>query len=987
MCYNISMLDLSALNKEQLLPVMDTEGAVLVTAGAGSGKTRLLTYRIANLIINGKVPAYNILAITFTNKAAREMKERLLRMLPEGEDIFISTFHSMCVTILRRFIENLSGGGAYLSGFYGGARGANDTATGENGENTSYNRNFTIYDEAERKKVLKLVAKQVDKDNDGLAEAADVALSRVKNAGKDIGSYADDYKFLPDADDIVECMYKYQNEMLARNAMDFDDLLYVTYDLLAQSKQAREYYQQRFRYIHVDEFQDTNVIQYKLVKLLAGGYGNIFVVGDEDQSIYGWRGANIGNIRDFIRDFDCRIYKLEQNYRSSNSILSLANAVIKNNTTRIDKKLWTENGEGARPQLFIAGSEGEEADFVMQSVKGLYASGQEYKSMAVLMRINALSRAIEQKFMFYGIPYRLYGGFKFYDRREIKDVLAYLKLLDNHRDGEAAMRVLAFPKKGIGETSVGKIVGLARELGVSIYEVVMACLECTVHSAQCTVKVGDKELGVNVEDNEESVGRGLAPAVGRGALDAPPNEKIKAKSALVKQELGGALTAKLSLLAKQLNLMEENKDAKVSIQLKFLYNMLNLGEVFGDGTEDDENRRFNVRELISSVVETERQNPDMTLSDYLQQIMLYSDLDGEPEGDCVSIFTVHSAKGLEFDTVFIVGAEDGLFPLSRAMDSVGELEEERRLMYVALTRAKKRLFVSHTRARFMYGQSKPSMPSRFLYESGLLKARERTGFFASVPPFAPASSRFSSSSASSSSSFSVSSSSSQGSPLNKLPPTGVDIGRLAAGTKIKHKRLGAGVIKSVDPKSKQVDVEFDSIGLITLSVEFAPITILEQVQTWVKKEDESDKDFKTGNDNCDKNGATSDLIASLTKGAAQRKWFTPTEFPCCPTETNDGKAITEYVKKLKEGAIFAKNKYGESTVLRFAVHDDKKSILVLTLGDDENKPWALAEVTYENKLYIHTSLGRFFTPDGAEKQFTLAQGKKWTGEDSIDDYC
>lgn len=721
--------DLTALNEEQLRPVLDTEGAVLVTAGAGSGKTRLLTHRVAYLLTEKGVSPYNILAITFTNKAAREMKERLRDMTPDADKLWISTFHSMCAVILRRNISRLG-----------------------------YDSGFSIYDDAERKHVIKQVAAQICED-DGLPEKIAQTLSKAKNSCVDASEYVAE-NFPEDEEAVLSGVEGYADALKRSNALDFDDLLYLTYRLLSEFADVREYYQDKFRYIHIDEFQDTNVVQYLIVRLLGMKHGNVLAVGDEDQSIYGWRGANIGNIKRFIEDFGCKIYKLEQNYRSTRKILDVANTIIANNSDRIEKKLWTENDVGVNVEYHVAASDLEEADFVMQKIRGLREKGYRYGDFAVLLRINSLSRVVEQKFMFYNIPYTLYGGFKFYDRKEVKDIMAYLTYLVNPRDNEAFARMLRFPKKGIGEASIDKIFAEADRLGVSAAE------------------------------------------------------------AAEKSTFPSALEKKLRPFLSKLELLRQNKDMSPSAVITYAVNLLDAKEEYAAGGEENLARMENIRQLIVAAREFEKLNPTLTLEDYVQQVALMTDMDTGENGDSVSIATVHSAKGLEFKVVFIIGLEEGLFPLARSAYDKAEMEEERRLMYVAVTRAEERLFLSNTRTRFLYGKYKPAQPSCFLKEAGFRNPERREDFYDTER-------RRSTDYVASDYSQPKRNLQTGGAPLNNLPKPSVSATNLKAGMRVKHKRLGEGVVVRVDAATGQADIEFKSMGKITLALAFAPITVLD----------------------------------------------------------------------------------------------------------------------------------------------------------------
>ncbi|MBR2967891.1 MAG: UvrD-helicase domain-containing protein [Clostridia bacterium] len=633
--------NLSSLNKEQLNPVLDTEGAILVTAGAGSGKTRLLTHRIAYLITEKNVSPYNILAITFTNKAAKEMADRLFDMTADSQYVWVSTFHSMCAKMLRRYAQNIG-----------------------------YTQSFSIYAEAEKEKIIAtIVAEHNTEEDDDLKKTAIIHISNAKNLGLTPSEYLRDYAQVSDIEKICEIYDEYQKTLKNNNAMDFDDLLIKTKELLVTCDEAREHYSNKFKYIHVDEFQDTNTIQYELIKLLAAKHRNVCAVGDEDQCIYGWRGANIENIQNYIADFNCKVYKLEQNYRSTKKILDLANMLIANNTSRIEKKLWTSNEQGVNVEHYVANSDGDEADFVTQTIYALSKRcGYKLSDFAVLMRINALTRSFEQRFMQYGIAHKIYGGFKFYDRKEIKDLLAYFRIVSNHYDNEAIARVINFPKRGIGASSLASLERIANDSGRALYNVIMDV------------------------------------------------ESLDVSSSLKKKVLPFAVV---------LRCLEEQKDKReLSDLMRYLILMLDLKSVYKEDTEENANRKANINELLSSIKEYTNVNPNATLEDYMQTVTLWTDLDDAPTNDCVNIATVHSAKGLEFKVVFVVGMEDGLFPVSRA-ETKAEIEEERRLFYVAITRAEQRLYITRTRSRYLYGKIKDSLPSRFLTEVGFERKKER----------------------------------------------------------------------------------------------------------------------------------------------------------------------------------------------------------------------------------------------------------------------
>ncbi len=736
---------LEELNEEQIKPVLDTEGAVLVTAGAGSGKTRLLTHRIAYLITEKGVNPYNVLAITFTNKAANEMKERLATMLPESIDgMWISTFHSMCVRILRRFIDRIG-----------------------------YGKNFSIYGEDEKERIVKNVIKAKEYDADELAKKALWSISDAKNAGLAPDEYKKLHDYYDSIDEICVIYAEYQKELRANNALDYDDLLLVTYRLLRENSDALEYCQNRFKYIHVDEFQDTNAIQYDLVRLMGAKYGNVFAVGDEDQCIYGWRGANFENIFNFTNDFaGCKVYKLEQNYRSTQNILSAANMLIKHNTARLDKTLWTGNGEGEPIEFLRAGSESDEANGVVSSIIGLVRSGKyKFSDIAILMRLNALSRSFEERLIQYGIPHKIFGGFKFFERKEIKDLLAYLKLLGNPQDNEALARIINFPKRGIGDGTLAQLRNYGAVTGKSIAEIIL-------------------EIDTNPD------------------LPMSVIKKLSGFSELLK-----ALYAK-------------KNETSLSDLVSYIVTALGLRVLYGDDTDECRNRLRNIEEFIASVKQFEEANEGADLSDYLQMISLYSDTEEMDGSDYVSIATVHSAKGLEWKVVYIVGMEEGIFPIIR-MDSQDDEQEERRLFYVAITRAREKLFVTYSASRFLYGQRKNMFPARFLKEAGIMRENSYARAQQSYGGY--------SSSAQKQTKYAQSAQTSSPKPILQRPSDSPvkqsgDFSGFTAGAKVTHPKFGTGVIVAVtdEHNSKYAQVSFETVGKITLALDYAPIKLLEQ---------------------------------------------------------------------------------------------------------------------------------------------------------------
>ena len=606
------------LNNEQYNAVVCTEGPVLVSAGAGSGKTRLLTYRIAYLITECNVPAHKILAITFTNKAANEMKERIEKIAPDGELVTVSTFHSFCARMLRAYASFIP----------------------------NYKENFTIYSDNDTSKLMKDIFKEMNISDENIKDEFKHNISVIKNDNMSIEEYVKIFKYHSTIIEFERFYRTYQNELIKNNAMDFDDLLINFYNLISTNQEVLDSIQNKYTYFSVDEFQDTNKIQYDIVKLLASKTRNVLIVGDEDQSIYGWRGANIDNIFNFTKDFpDAKIFKLEQNYRSTKKILDRANLIIKNNRNRLEKKLYTENEDGTDVFYYQAMSESDEADFVIRSIIRMYESGVPYHEMAILMRLNALSRTFEEKLLNYSIPHIMYNGFKFFERAEIKSVLAYLTAIVNPSDDISFARIINFPKRGIGETSIEKLLEISAKNKMPLKEVVM-----------------------NYEN----------------------------------EILPTALKDKLKDLKTLFLDLQENID-KLGMYEFFTYMLekTNVLKSFDLDNEQDYERYLNIGSLVNSVREYEEANQDATIIDYLQSVTLSSAMDND-DGKGVVIATVHGAKGLEFDTVYIVGCEEKIFPISR--DDNDDIEEERRLMYVAITRAKKNLVITSSSSRYMYGR-------------------------------------------------------------------------------------------------------------------------------------------------------------------------------------------------------------------------------------------------------------------------------------------
>lgn len=634
------MIGYDELNPMQQKAVKQKDGAVLILAGAGSGKTGALTVRIADMLEHGISP-YNILAITFTNKAAKEMRERVDKLAgPSAEHVWISTFHSTCVQILRREIEKLD-----------------------------YSRDFSIYDADDQEKVMKEVFKELNLSITDKTYTVRGAVSAISHLKEEMISWEDYAKEVDKADmrayKTSRVYELYQKRLRRNNALDFDDLIYKTVLLFRTNPDVLNVYQERFKYIMVDEYQDTNTSQYELVRLFAGKYGNLCVVGDDDQSIYGWRGANIRNILDFEKDFpNAVVIKLEQNYRSTKNILTAANEVIKHNSARKDKTLWTENDTGSIIHVFRADNDIEEAVFVTEIINKNALKGKKYKDFAVLYRTNAQSRAIEDRFVRKGIPYRLFGGVRFYERKEIKDILAYLKLIDNSADAVAIKRIINVPKRGIGDKTVETAENAASKNGTTLFE----ALGCAAEYPE--LKSRGKKLGEFYE-----------------------------------------LICSFKQKAEELSVHE---------LIEYVVNATGYrDELEQDGSDDAMMRIENIEEFASKAAEFEKENENATLSAFLEDVALVADIDSYSEDDdAVVLMTLHSAKGLEFPYVFMIGMEEGLFPSGRAINTGDskELEEERRLCYVGITRAKKELFLTYARQRMQHGQFVYNAPSRFLGE-------------------------------------------------------------------------------------------------------------------------------------------------------------------------------------------------------------------------------------------------------------------------------
>ncbi len=721
------------LNDKQQLAVDTTEGAVLVLAGAGSGKTRVLTQRVAHLLNSGKARPWEILAITFTNKAAAEMRDRIEDTVDfDIRDMWVSTFHAMCVRMLRRYAEEIG-----------------------------YTSNFLIYDTLDTLRVIKNILEALDlKENKAYGEKyMRNLISKYKNDDEtaDFATYAVELNpFI--AEYAGEIYSRYQTQLKRQNAMDFDDLLLNTLQMLDGSAAAREHYQNKFKYIMVDEYQDTNMTQYRLVKILAAGHGNIFVVGDDDQSIYAFRGANIRNILEFEKDFKgAKVIRLEQNYRSDKKILDVANSIIKNNEGRKGKTLWSEIEDGLKPCLYAAQNDGDEAACIARNIQQITQQGIEFSDIAVLYRMHTLSRLLEEKLRMYSIPYRVYGGQSFYERKEIKDIVAYLNIIANPAADIHLLRIINTPKRGIGDSKVAALRNIANEHNISIMDVILSAEEL----------IADKAL------------------------------KKKA------QEFAEVYKA-ISEDWQELTVPEVLERAYERSGYKYM--------LVEEGTPESQMRMENVAELINSAYEFEEKGSDEGFEGFLQNITLITDLDSMDEQGGVTLMTMHAAKGLEYDVVYIAGMDENIFPSQRAIDE-DNIEEERRLCYVAVTRAKKKLFMLHSHSRMLYGRTQPSKRSRFIDE---IKADM-------IDDISPVPKATAASSAEKKKFFSG------GMHTEKIKPKKVT-GEYNVGTVVGHKMFGRGVVKQMmgEGDSLVAVVDFEKGGQKKMFLSFAMLEIMDE---------------------------------------------------------------------------------------------------------------------------------------------------------------
>ena len=746
---------LQGMNDKQAEAVLTTEGPLLVMAGAGSGKTRVLTHRVAYLIEEQGVNPWNILAITFTNKAAREMQERVGKLLGESaRDIWVSTFHALCVRILRRDIDKLG-----------------------------YNRAFTIADTSEQRTLMKRICSELNVDTKKYDPRAILsAISNAKNAMQTATDYAalNSHANNPLNQIVAKAYVLYQKELEDSQALDFDDLIMKTIELFEKDPETLEYYQNKFHYIHVDEYQDTNDAQYQLVTLLAAKYKNLCVVGDADQSIYGWRGANMNNILNFERDYpEAHTVMLEQNYRSTQTILKAANEVIANNLVRKEKNLWTENGTGDKISYYRAQNEHDESQFVVSKIQAeISEHGYHYNDFAVLYRTNAQSRMIEETFMKSTVPYTMVGGHKFYDRKEIRDILAYLTLIVNSRDAMSFERVVNTPKRGIGPGSVDKLRQFANENGWSLLEAAQNVTLANAISARIRAKI-------------EDFGRLMA-------------DLTKEADYLTITELTDEILTKSGYL----QMLKAENDLQAQTRQENLEEFKSVTQEYDQkhGEDEGDNRQ--------------------KLMNFLSDLALVSDQDDvDEEAPKVTLMTLHAAKGLEFPVIFLVGMEEGIFPLYRSLSNEKELEEERRLAYVGITRAKRKLYLTNAYSRMLYGRVQRNQPSQFVEEinDDLIKFEnaDSSGKAKSMnTPFAKA--------AAQATTFTAQRRAHglKHSAKQESTGTGADKKAWKVGDKVQHKKWGQGMVVSVNGSGNdmELDIAFPNEGVKRLLAPFAPIT-------------------------------------------------------------------------------------------------------------------------------------------------------------------
>ena len=758
---------LEGLNDKQYEAVTNTEGPSLVIAGAGSGKTKVLTHKIAYLMGEKNVSPFNILAITFTNKAANEMKERVEKLVGDvARDMWIGTFHSICVRILRRYIDRIG-----------------------------FDSSFIIFDTSDQRTLIKECLKKLDIDDKMFTDrSVQFEISNAKNEMLEPEQYQaramGDFR----KEKIAEIYTLYQNKLKENNAIDFDDIINFTIKILMNNPDVLEYYTEKFKYVLVDEYQDTNKAQFTLVSILASRYGNITVVGDNDQGIYSFRGADISNILNFERDFPgTKIIKLEQNYRCTQNILNAANAVIKNNEVKYKKSLWTENEEGGLPIVYSARDEYDEGRYIVEQIEHLKREEYyKYSDFAILYRMNTQSRAIEDILRREDVPYKIIGGLKFYERKEIKDIISYLRLINNPSDNIALKRIINEPKRGIGKTSLDKIQNISDETGISMYEI--------------------------IKD---------AATYGLNRVYANAQEFI-------------------SVIEELRSIKDETK---ISELIKLTLNKTGYTKALEtENTIEAENRIANLEEFLTVAVEFEEQEADQNLNNFLEGITLTSDIDGmDEEQETVTLMTLHSAKGLEFPVVFLVGMEEGIFPGHKSMAEPKDLEEERRLCYVGITRAKNQLFLTCSKQRTMFGSTSCNPVSRFLKEIpedmliGYEEIKEN-----SRPSFedSPFTWKYGGSSNGTVTSYYDKKTTKTDNETNnnykfksaetflnslKQNKTNVDLSKYKTGQSVYHKKFGEGIITKLEPEGDDIKVEinFKKVGTKRLMAKYAGLEIIE----------------------------------------------------------------------------------------------------------------------------------------------------------------
>ena len=762
---SISAKLLEGMNERQKEAVQHTQGPLLIMAGAGSGKTRVLTHRMAYILAEEEVHPWNILAITFTNKAAREMKERVSQLVgPQAEDMWVSTFHSMCVRILRRDIELLG-----------------------------YQRSFTICDPSEQQTAMKRILKKLDIDSEKYDYR--MILNRISQAKNDLEDVEEfNKKYTGYVEQIIgKCYREYQKELAKSMTLDFDDLIMLTVQLFQKHPETLHYYQQKFQYIHVDEYQDTNHAQYRLVAMLAKKFKNICVVGDADQSIYGWRGADMSNILEFEKDYQtAKVVLLEQNYRSTKTILQAANHVIENNFNRKAKKLWTENDEGQPITYYRAQSEQDEGRYVLSQIQSLLRDGYNYDDFAILYRTNAQSRVMEENLLKSNIPFRLVGGQRFFERLEIKDLIAYLRLIVNPQDDLSFRRIVNSPKRGIGATSLAKLSNFAEVYQFSLLE---ACLQTTLSPLSGKAAKALEKFAEMIEDLRKM-------------------QEFLSISEFVEQVI--EKTGYLASLEQQ-HTMEA--DARIE----------NIQEFISVAKQFEQDR-------------LEEESEESPLLQFLTDLSLVSDVDSDDgDGRMVTLMTLHAAKGLEFPVVFIIGLEEGIFPSLRSMMEHDDVEEERRLAYVGITRAEQKLFLTNAYSRLLYGRTQTNRPSRFVLEIGeeLFDSNQQQSYSYTSRE----SSSFASKTSSTGSLFDKYRAKSQATayqpktvqpssiqPVRKQTVAANDGAVWKVGDKVMHKKWNVGTVVKVtgEGTNQEIDVAFAGMGIKRLLASFAPIERIEE---------------------------------------------------------------------------------------------------------------------------------------------------------------